>query len=102
MVLRTQSAQRELELRTQEFRVGRGVQDTLFECATRLKDSAIELSADKKQELKILAAYFELTKYFEKLNRSRFEVGVIKQQDLEQAVFAQLNAEVQYLKAGGK
>jgi hypothetical protein len=99
---RTECAQRELELRVHEFSVGRGTQDVMLDCARNAKNSAIELAVNKEQELEIRLGYQLLMQYVEKLNEARFANGAIKQQDLEAARFARIDAQIQYLKAGGK
>lgn len=99
---RTESTQRELELRIREFRVGRGTLDVLLECSRNAKNSGLDLAINKEQELEIRRGYLSLMTYIYNLNKDRYEVGAVRQQDFESTMYAKLDAEIQLLKAGGK
>lgn len=99
---RTEAAQRELELRVHEFTVGRGTLDVMLECARNAKGSALDLAVNKDQELDIRKGYYALMQYIENLEIQRFNNGAIKQQDLECTRFARIDAQIQYMRAGGK
>jgi len=99
---RAQAAQHGLELRVHEHTVGRGTIDVMMEVARNARDSALEMIADKDQELEVRRGYYLLMNYVEKLEVARFNNGAVKQQDLEYARFARTDAQIQYLKAGGK
>lgn len=95
---RFQAATRELRLRFQEFNAGRGTLDILFGAAARFRDSGLDRAANKEARIKVLERYATLTNDIMNLNKERFMVGAIKEQDYQQTQYYQIDAQLRLMR----
>ncbi len=95
---RCDSARRELWLRYDEFKVGRGTLDSLIGAGIRVRDSALEIAATREGRVKILEAHLALTKSQVELDKARFQAGAIKEQEYQRTLYCRLDAEIRLLR----
>ncbi|MFL5327485.1 MAG: hypothetical protein ACJ8C4_01110 [Gemmataceae bacterium] len=87
--------------RFKEYRVGRGTLDILLESAAQARNVRVELTDRASDQLDVLTKYRDLVAEIEKLNRARFDVGSLREQDLLQSTYKRLSAEIDLLKTNG-
>ncbi len=95
---RFDAARREMELRCQELQVGRGTLDTSLDCGRRVRDSGLEVAANREGRIKIMECYLTLVSDICKLNLERFQSGGIKEQDYQQSLYDQLDAQIRLMR----
>jgi hypothetical protein len=95
---RVMTAYRELELRTRECFVGRGELGALIDCAQRALQARLEAGVTQAEELKIRETFQDFAAGLANLQKERFQVGVIKQQDLERVMYLYYTAQIDLLK----
>jgi len=98
--LRANAAAKELELRSDEFKNGRG---TLFVClgaGRRLLESKLTL-AQPNEVRTVVENYVSVARWIESLNQDRVEAGAIKPQDFEMTRYFRIDAEIMLLRLGG-
>jgi RNA polymerase sigma factor (sigma-70 family) len=96
---RVEAARVEVEVRTKEFEVGRGTLDFLMGASRRLLVAEWESSDNKEYQLAALKAHFDRMKSAEDVNLQRFNDGRIPVQDVVEAKYYRLEAEIWLEKA---
>jgi RNA polymerase sigma factor (sigma-70 family) len=91
-----------VETRQQEYLAGRGTLDILLKMARRLLGAELDLATTAQQRLTAHTAYLELMKEVDKFTEARYDAGRATEADYLQARAARLEAEIGWLKAGGK
>ncbi len=99
---RFNTSHRAARFRYREYRTGRGTLDELLHWSHRARNAQLEAAGDPKKRIAILTEYRDFMKTIEELNQSRFKVGALKQQDLEQTRYERLTAEIDLLQAKHK
>ncbi|MFL5331454.1 MAG: hypothetical protein ACJ8C4_21400 [Gemmataceae bacterium] len=84
-----------------QYRVGRGTLDGLIVAAQRARNARLAVTCDPAQRIVILTEYRDFLRNVEKLNQARFDVGGIRQEDLESSRYERLSAEIELLWAQG-
>ena len=86
----------------EEFLAGRGTLDILLKTSRLLLQAELDVATTAAQRVAAHAAHLRITKRIEKVTRARHEAGRAKQADTHQARAARLEAEIDWLKAGGR
>jgi hypothetical protein len=86
----------------EEYRAGRGTLDLLVEGSKRLLHAELDLATTADQRIAAHANILKITRDMEQLARTRYEAGQLRTADLCEAQAARLEAEIGWLKAGGK
>jgi outer membrane protein TolC len=94
--------QKAVQSREQEYQAGRATLDDLLKLSRRLLGAELELAATARQRLEAHAAHLKRAKEAEKLTATRYEAGRASFVDHSLSRAARLQAEVGWLKAGGK
>ncbi|HLJ96096.1 MAG TPA: RNA polymerase sigma factor [Gemmataceae bacterium] len=101
---RIDAAKTELKARYREFCAGRGTLDILFGASRRLLEAERDLTPRKADQVAAWETHLQRMQDIYAINLARFEAGRISIQDLAQADFYRLDAEIglEDAKADGK
>jgi outer membrane protein TolC len=91
---RLEAAKTEVDARNKEFEAGRGTLVFIFDASKRLLQAELEVSDKKSDRLAAYEAFLKLAKEIEETNKQRFDDGKIPVQDLAQATYYRLEAEI--------
>jgi RNA polymerase sigma factor (sigma-70 family) len=90
------------EARLQEFLAGRGTLDLLLKISRLLLQAELDLAATAQQRIAAHAAHLKVAKEVDQFCEQRYHAGRMTPADFFQARAARLEAEIGWLKAGGK
>jgi hypothetical protein len=96
---RYNAALAELRARYQRFEAGNDTLDALFDAARRVLDSELELCGKAAERVAVREKYLELAREVEKIQQARVDAGRAGAQDLEQARYLRIDAQLQLLRA---
>jgi hypothetical protein len=96
---RRDAALAEVAARFDEFRAGLGALALLTDAIHRLRDAEVQLSDDPQSQYAACDRAYQLFKIIEAINEARFQAGRIAVQDLAQARYHRLAAEIERLRA---
>jgi outer membrane protein TolC len=99
---RRDTLKKEVRAREQEFQAGRGTLDVVLKAARKLLQAELDLAATLDERIEAHAAYLKVVKEVDKQTTALYEAGRVKAADHYQARAARLEAEIGWLKAGGK
>jgi hypothetical protein len=99
---RVEAAKTEVWARNQEFLVGRGTLDILVGASRRLLVAEQELGLNRADQIAALEKHFTLMKEVQEINEERFRDGRIPIQDVKEAEYYRLDAEIQLERAKAK
>jgi RNA polymerase sigma factor (sigma-70 family) len=88
--------------RQNEYEAGRGTQDILLKSARLLLQAELDLATTAEQRLAAHAEYLKRIRQVEKYALELFDVGRIRTADKDMARATRMEAEIGWLKAGGK
>lgn len=91
---RLDAATGELELRFDEFKVGKGTLVVLLDVSIAKRDAALALTTDVNARAELHKAHVDLTGAIVRLNQARHDAGAIKLQDLLQSRRHWLSAQI--------
>src|SRR5262249_30630419 len=91
-----------LAAREKEFDAGRGTLDTVIELSEKLLQAELDVATRKEQRLDAHTFHFDLMKKVEERIKAAHEAGRGTEADSLTAKAARLDAEVGWIKAGGK
>jgi len=91
-----------VDLRFAEFEAGRATLDVVLKAAQQLLLAEVELATTPKERLAAHSARLELAKKVEKLEKDRFDAGRASTADYLNAQADRVEAEIGWMKAGGK
>jgi hypothetical protein len=102
MVKRRDALKKQVTARTQEFEAGRGTLDILLGAWERLLKAELELADKQAQRVAAHKAHLDAVKKIAALTEAGYDAGRVKEADRQQALAARLDAEIGWLRAGGK
>jgi RNA polymerase sigma factor (sigma-70 family) len=91
-----------LEVRSNEFKAGRGTLSAMFDVAKLLLDAELAVARKAEERIAAHAAHLELARQVEKEVEAWFQAGRVNAADHLLAQANRLEAEVGWLKAGGR
>jgi outer membrane protein TolC len=99
---RVEAARTEVGARNKQFLAGTGNLDALEAALQRLLRAELELSGRKDDQMATYQAHLKRMKRAEEVTRGRFDAGKIPLQDMAQASYLRLDAEIMVVRAKGK
>jgi hypothetical protein len=91
---RAAAAEAELDARRRQWLAGHGIFEEFYGAAQRSLRAQQELKQDKAAQVAALEAHAKLMKKVYELTQARFDAGRVPIQDLKQAEFYHLEAEI--------
>jgi RNA polymerase sigma factor (sigma-70 family) len=88
----------ELSVCSQLYQVGRIPYDQLVDAAKRLVTAGLELKDKPDEKVALLRQYVEMMKGFEKITETRLEAGRIGPNELHQARYHRMSAEIELIR----
>ncbi len=99
---RRDTLKKAVEARQREYMAGRGTLDLLLEMSRLLLQAELDVATTARQRVEAHAAYLELAREVDKVGEARVQAGRMTTADLYQGRATRLEAEIGWLKAGGK
>ena len=102
LVQRRDALKAEVNARTNEFEAGVGYLFLLLDASRRLLEAESEMATKQADRIKAHKSHLDAMNRIAKQVKKGFEAGRTRQADHYQAVAARLDAEIGWLRAGGK
>jgi len=93
---------KEVQARQEEVRAGRATAAVVFDASRRLLKAELDLAATAKDRLAAHEAHLKVARQVEKFSTAGYKAGLVTTADYHKARAAVLEAEIGWLKAGGK